>query len=153
MQFARILSLGEIAMALIGLVGTKPAEGQQIESSSSFEVASVKRGDPNATRISVGIAPGGRLTATNATVKMLIRQAFDLRDNQISGGPSWLDSEHYDVEAKVGDGVTIPAGPAGGALLRNMLRSLLIERFGLAFHRESKEETVYELVVAKGGRS
>jgi uncharacterized protein (TIGR03435 family) len=82
---------------------------------------------------------------------MLTRQAFDLRDNQISSGPKWLDSESYDIEAKSGDRVVVPSGSAGGALLRIMLRSLLVERFGLVFHREAKEEPVYLLVVAKGG--
>jgi uncharacterized protein (TIGR03435 family) len=137
-------TIGVVAIATAGL-------GQQINPSPSFEVASVKRSDPNATKVHVGIAPGGRFTASNATLKMLIRQAFDLRDNQISGGPKWLDSENYDIEAKAGEGVPIPAGPAGGAVLRSMLRSLLIERFGLVFHTESKEEPVYELEVAKGG--
>lgn len=149
---ARLGTAGAFAALAIGLATTTQSSAQPIDSRpASFEVASVKRSDPNSTKVHVGIAPGGRFTATNATVKMLIRQAFDLRDNQISGGPSWLDSENYDIEAKAGAGVAIPSGPAGGALLRMMLRSLLIERFGLAFHREPKEEQVYRLVVAKTG--
>ena len=82
---------------------------------------------------------------------MLIRQAFDLRDSQIYGGPKWLDSENYNIDAKASESVAIPPGPAGGALFRSMLRSLLVERFGLVFHREARSEPVYQLVVAKGG--
>jgi bla regulator protein blaR1 len=152
MIVSRAKTPGAIAILAIGLATTTQASGQPIDSASaSFEVASVKRSDPNATKTRVSIAPGGRFTATNATVKMLIRQAFDLRDYRISGGPQWLDSENYDIEAKAGGGVAIPPGPVGGALLRMMLRSLLIERFGLAFHWQPKEEQGYRLVVDKGG--
>jgi uncharacterized protein (TIGR03435 family) len=119
--------------------------------SPTFEVASIKPGDPNATNVRVNIAPGGKFTATNATVRMLVRQAFDLRDSQISGGPKWLDTDRFDIEAKPADGVNIPSGPGAGEVLSPMLRSLLMERFGLTFHHETREESVYQLVVDKGG--
>jgi uncharacterized protein (TIGR03435 family) len=152
MHPTRTRTVGAIATLAVGLLVTPQSRGQRAElPQASFEVASVKRGDPNATTVRVNIAPGGRFTATNATVKMLIRQAFDLPDNQISGGPKWLDSENYDIEAKMAGDAAIPTGQAGGAQIRTMLRSLLIERFGLVVHREAKEEPVFQLIVAKGG--
>ncbi len=47
----------------------------------------------------MGAARGGRLTATNVTLKYLILWAWDLRPYQISGGPPWLDSSCYDIIA------------------------------------------------------
>jgi uncharacterized protein (TIGR03435 family) len=75
---------------------------------------------------------------------MLIRFAYNLDDAQISGGPSWIDSDRYDIVAK-GD------GNPGTDQLREMLQKLLADRFSLKLHRESKELPVYALVAAKGG--
>jgi uncharacterized protein (TIGR03435 family) len=71
----------------------------------------------------------------------------------LSGGPSWIDSETYDIEAKAEDNA-IPMSVTGKPLwdeTRLMLRALLADRFKLAIHRETKEMSIYELVVAKGG--
>jgi bla regulator protein blaR1 len=94
--------------------------------------------------------PGGRFSAS-ANLKMLIGVAYDVRNHQIYGGPGWLESAKFDIEAKAASEAALPPGPAGGTQLRLMLQSLLEQRFKLAVHRESKEEQVYELVVAKGG--
>jgi uncharacterized protein (TIGR03435 family) len=117
----------------------------------AFEVASIKPGDPNSQMFRIGSMPGGRFAANNASLKLLIQTAYDVRSHQISGGPNWLDSAKFDIEAKSDSAAPIPAGPAGGPQMRLMLQSLLEERFKLKLHRESKEEPVYELVVAKGG--
>jgi len=90
-------------------------------------------------------------SASNIDLKSLIANAYGVRPEQISGGPSWIDSNHYDIEAKI--------VPADGAALqpltkerRNlMLRSLLADRFKLVVHTETKEQPIYELVVAKSG--
>jgi uncharacterized protein (TIGR03435 family) len=75
---------------------------------------------------------------------VLIGLAYDVFDSQISGGPNWLDTEKYDIQAKAGSALKVWR-------MRLMLQSLLAERFRLALHRETKEEPIYELVVAKGG--
>jgi uncharacterized protein (TIGR03435 family) len=84
----------------------------------------------------------------NVSLKMLIQTAYDLRGpdagQRISGGPGWLDSTRYDVEAKAADSVSETD-------LKRMLQSLLAERFQLALHRETREMPGYTLVVAKGG--
>ena len=112
----------------------------------SFEVASIKPSGPDDNRAYIQIAPGGRLNARNITMKFLIQHAYGIRDFQISGGPSWLGSEHYDIVAK---------GESGEEMnpdrLKLMIQSLLADRFQLAFHKESKELPVYALVVAKNG--
>jgi uncharacterized protein (TIGR03435 family) len=87
----------------------------------------------------------GRFVGTNAIARLLIREAYGVKDYQVSGGPGWLGSDRFDVEGKAADGA------AGDAQLRAMLRTLLAERFKLVVHRETKEVQVYNLVVGKSG--
>jgi bla regulator protein blaR1 len=75
---------------------------------------------------------------------MLITFAYDVKDDQVSGGPGWANSESYDIVAK-GD------GNATRAQLRLMLQALLKDRFKLTLRHETKDVPIYELVVAKGG--
>ncbi len=117
----------------------------------SFEVASIKSGDPKDSRFGIIIRPGGRFVTTNANLHQLIGFAYDLRNDQISRGPGWVDSEPYSIEAKADQTSPVPSGPEGVARLREMLQALLADRFHLVAHREAKEELIYQLVVAKGG--
>jgi uncharacterized protein (TIGR03435 family) len=142
-----------LAFAAAGSFGPRwialgqPARGR-------FEVASVKPSDASisgAVPVSILFQPGGRFTATNATLRFLIREAYDVQDNQVSGGPNWLNSDLYNIEARPDGATQVPPGPAGGAIMRPMIQSLLEERFKLAVHREIREMPVYDLSVARGG--
>ncbi|HVY94138.1 MAG TPA: TIGR03435 family protein [Bryobacteraceae bacterium] len=88
-------------------------------------------------------AVGGTVTMHNWSLMMLVVAAWDMGLNQVTG-PSWLSTERYDIEAK-----TSPTATA--ADVRQMLQTLLAERFHLATHHETKETPAYALVVAKGG--
>jgi uncharacterized protein (TIGR03435 family) len=114
----------------------------------SFEVASVKPGNPSNPRVSYSVDPGGRFIAINITLRTLIGFAHGVRS---MGGPSWLDSQKYDIEAKPDAAFARNPDPANSAQLRLMLQSLLEERFRLTLHRETREEHVYTLAKAKGG--
>jgi uncharacterized protein (TIGR03435 family) len=116
----------------------------------AFEVASVKPGDPNSRPGGVGFGLG-RFSATNYPLYKLIGWAYDARDHQISGGPNWLASTNFSIEAKLDSAIPIPPGLAGSQPVRLMLQSLLAERFKLAVHKETREEQLYELVPNKGG--
>ena len=99
-------------------------------------------------------AAGGVLNATNVSVRFLIEYAYDVRDDQISGGSAWLDSEHYEVLAKPGEPAegTGHAAPGDSArLIRLRTQSLLEDRFHLALHRETKELPILVLTVGKSG--
>ena len=87
-----------------------------------------------------------RWIATNFTLKNLIALAYDLNPRTISGGPSWVDSQQFNIEA-------ITPGDVRPIRLEQMqmLRALLVERFKLTFHRQQKEFSIYELSIAKGG--
>lgn len=118
----------------------------------AFDVASVK---PNVLRRGVRLHgfPGDRFEATNVPLRDLILIAYGapgqlLPDVQMSGGPSWLDEDRFDVTAK-GDAATAPSV----ANKQLMLRTLLAERFKLAVHHEDVMQPIFELVLArKDGR-
>jgi len=84
----------------------------------------------------------GSLTVRNMTVKGLIQVAYGERDFQISGGPAWISSECFDIDAKA----TRPLKAT-----HDMEKSLLASRFHLESHKETKEASVYSLVIARGG--
>jgi uncharacterized protein (TIGR03435 family) len=89
---------------------------------------------------------GGRLKIANEPIKLLIRAAFQLQNAQIAGGPPWLESDRYDIEARTGR----PEKP-NPSELTPLLQNLLADRFHLKFHRETRELPVSALIVAKSG--
>lgn len=126
------------------------ALGQQPNPKLTFEVASIKTAAPQAmARLqgSVDGGPGtsapGRIRFTDMPLRVLIMRAYNVQSFQVSG-PSWMDSQRFDVIAKVPDGATKEDGQI-------MLQNLLADRFKLKLHKGSKDAPIYELVVAKGG--
>jgi uncharacterized protein (TIGR03435 family) len=115
---------------------------------TAFEVVSIKPNASNDNRIMIRMAPGGTFTANGATLKILISQAFNIRDFQITGGPGWIGSDRYDINAKGPEGMPDRVPPD---VLRPMLKSLIEDRFQLKYHMESKELPVFVLTQAKGG--
>lgn len=117
-----------------------------------FEVVSIKPSAPGSS-FSGGGVDGNRYVMRGATLKILLQIAYKtsktavLREDQVLGGPVWIDSDHFDVEAK--------AGCARGAIsddqLQLMAQSILEDRFQLRAHYETRDLPVYDLVVAKGG--
>jgi uncharacterized protein (TIGR03435 family) len=74
--------------------------------------------------------------------------AYQVRDFQISGGPDWIDSTHYDIDAET---AYKPAPKEWLQTMQSLLQTLLEDRFKLKLHRETKELPVYVLTVVKGG--
>jgi len=128
-----------------------------------FDVVDIKlnvSGSPNG----VGeILPSGQFRAINIPVKEIIKFAYNLRDEAIVGAPNWVNSDRYDIVGK---------GPAAGSeetfwrsdsrlqfmrlyytdqTFRQMVQSLLADRFKLAVHSDQRPTSVYALTVAKGG--
>jgi uncharacterized protein (TIGR03435 family) len=92
------------------------------------------------------VAAGGRLTAANMPLRLLIQRAYDVRRFQISDGPSWIDTDRYDIVAKAG--VAVPEEHVAGP----MLRALLEDRFKLRLHRQIKELPVLNLTQKSAGK-
>ena len=123
------------------------SEGVHGQSPQQFEVAVIR---PNLAGTSTGtsfnVFPGGRIRITNEPVKLLIRAAFQIQNAQVVGGPAWLDTDRYDIEAKTGRPEKITREQ-----MRPLMQTLLAERFQLRFHRETKELTVGALVISRSG--
>jgi uncharacterized protein (TIGR03435 family) len=121
-----------------------------------FAVASVKASKAaDFRREGIQFLPGGRLTATNYPLQVLIAGAYHLpyQSPRLVGGPDWVRSERFDIEAKA-DSVALPSGLAADVKrtrMRLMLQALLADRFHLTMRREVKELPVYALTVAKNG--
>src|SRR5262245_43458568 len=118
--------------------------GAQTPPTAAFEVATVKPNKSGDGRVMLGMQPGGRFNATNVPARMLLRQAFNVQEFQIVGGPDWLGSDRFDVVAKA------PEGEFNADTMRPMLQSLLVERFKMMFHRESRDMPIYALMKARG---
>jgi uncharacterized protein (TIGR03435 family) len=119
-----------------------PAFGQE------FEVVSVKP-NKSASNSSHMNSDQGRITATNATLRNLIVLAYGLKDYQVEG-PDWLRTERFDLAAKFSEDVPM-FGEKYNSALRSMMQGMLVQRFKLGVHRESKSFPVYALVVGKSG--
>jgi uncharacterized protein (TIGR03435 family) len=138
---------GTVLSFMAGFANSQPTPALS-QPNPVCEVASIK---PNQSgdRPAIRSGAGGRLNATNATSKTLIELAYDVRDYQISGGPSWLGTGGCDIVATPEH--PVDPTPDNIDYFRQMLRSLLADRFQLIITREKKELPLYVLVVAKDG--
>ncbi|HEY3741030.1 MAG TPA: TIGR03435 family protein, partial [Bryobacteraceae bacterium] len=110
------------------------------------------------SQLKVDFAAGGKLFISNATLRFLIKIAYNVTDDQLQGGPAWINSRRFDLEAKPstslgGDPQTMTKEQilAFHAPVRLRLQRLLADRFQLALRKESTPMPLFALVVAKGG--
>lgn len=117
------------------------------DASPAFDVASIKRDVSGQPGPMFRLFPGFHVE--RATVKDLVVLAYLVHDFQVTGGPGWITSDRYNIEAKA------EAVPAFNQQVRTLqlrrLQELLQDRFKLAVHRETRELPTYDLIVAKGG--
>jgi bla regulator protein blaR1 len=146
--------LAVAAFMLLLLAPVLPIAQTPVQPGPQFEVASIKPNKSADNRVMMSVQPGGRFTATNVTLRMMIRNAYQLQESQITGGPSWIADERFDIVAKAESGDTMgdpfraeqTGQPSRGQL---MIRALLAERFKLVVHNEDKEMPIYALVLAR----
>jgi uncharacterized protein (TIGR03435 family) len=135
MRILTFLGLNGIALGLFGQPPITPA----------FEVASVKLNQLD-TRGFIGAVPGGKgfrgFKATSARLKILVMLAYNLPDSQITGGPGWVESDGFDIDAKA-------ENPTSYEQINLMLQTLLADRFQLRIRRETREQPVYALILEK----
>ncbi len=145
-----LVMVSAIAFATVPLV----SQNTPTPAKPSFEVVSIKPTAPN-----LGLRGGGprgdRFTVSGLSLKELVQMAYGrpntngipIGQTQVIGGPSWIDSDRYDVQAKADCG--------GGVISREqsqlMIQSMLEDRFQLKAHKETRELPVYDLVVGKDG--
>jgi uncharacterized protein (TIGR03435 family) len=130
---------------LVFMVGQEPAASLSPQSQPlvrpEFEVISIRRNlgsEEGAFRITLG-----KIEVDKLPVRQLIRKAYGVQDFQISGGPTWVDLNLYDI--------SVMANDISGDRFPLILQTLLEDRFRLKIHRETKQSPVYELTVAKSG--
>src|SRR5690349_3834877 len=128
-----------MAVAALSLAQTSP------ENRLEFEVAAVRAAKQDDNHDSD--TNRGRYRAHNLTLKQLVAHAYDIDVKLISGGPKWVDSDVWDIDAK------IPAESLQRTrdTVPRMIQSLLADRFRLAIHREPQQISGFALVVAKNG--
>ena len=135
-------------IALAGVVVSLRLHAQQ-PGPMRFEVASIKPNKAPLSMITANQEPGGRFVATNQSLKDLIGLAYKIRDSQIVGGPAWIGTDRFDINARA-DRELPPFNPTEEAgPLEQMLQSLLTDRFRLVAHRETRELPIFALVMAR----
>jgi len=147
MQYRQTMKMNIIRVAILACACV-PALA--VEPRLEFEVASVKPAPPpSGGMIRTGLTGGpgsadpGRINYEFVNLRQVLAQAYGVKSYQISG-PSTLDTERYNITAKV------PAGTTKDQF-GVMLQNLVADRFKMTVHREKKELSSYALVVAKGG--
>jgi bla regulator protein blaR1 len=149
------LLLGILAILIVVPVFAQTSLGPR----PAFEVASIKlhldaRPGPGVAGFQ-NIPGSPRMDMVGVTFKMLMEYAYAVRNFQIIGGPDWITSERYDIQAKAEDG-SVPVSTRMRDLntpdpMALRIQSLLDDRFQLRMHREIRELAVYELTEARGG--
>jgi uncharacterized protein (TIGR03435 family) len=156
---------GLLALAAFGVMGlAKPPQRRSTHQSQpavplSFEVASIKESKSfNMRKVMMRIMNppnDGRFYGTNLTLKMLIQMAYQVQGSQISGGPNWMNSDRFDIQAKSDSAVNsrlAKMNPYEGRLAKSrMLQQFLTDRFKLQIKRETKKLPIFALVVSKHG--
>ncbi len=138
-SFGRMIAFcGILALAIACGVWAQPA-------TENFEVAAI-RPNPNGTDKTDFRVSDGKLTVTSASLKTLVRTVYEVLDSQIVGGPAWFDNERFDIQAQTSAPIELTYDR-----IKPLLRNLLADRFQLKVHRESREMSVYALVLDKGG--
>src|SRR5262249_8213147 len=124
-----------------------------IGAQEAFEAATIKPVEPNVPHsVGIKVYPGGRIVASTLSLKVLIAAAFRLSYWQISGGDAWVEQDEYNLEAKPAANLQPAITNLRHSLfgieeerLRAMLQTLLVDRFQLKFHRQTKTGDVYIL--------
>jgi uncharacterized protein (TIGR03435 family) len=123
--------------------------------SPPYEVATIKPVDPRGGSFGPTVYPNGRLFVGSGSLRMLIGLALNVDEYQITGGPDWGSTERYDVNilppaSSTGETATTKPHYTLSERERNMLQAVLADRFGLVFHRTTRDGAVYILTLGSG---
>ena len=139
-----MLTLATLTLSFSGLLPQTPAPRPDF---TAFDVATIKLVDSDAkSGRYIKMENPHRFIERDYTLKLLIAAAYELNPRAISGGPTWVDSDHFDIEALTPGDIQ----PTRSEQMI-MLRSLLAKRFNLTFHREPKDFAIYAIDLAKPG--
>jgi uncharacterized protein (TIGR03435 family) len=120
----------------------------------AFEAATIKpAATPSDGHTHINYPPNDRFSSSNITVLNLMQWAYGMPEKQILGGPAWLGSSRFDIqaEADIGEHMKNMTLKEGNELKQRMVQALLADRFQLKLHQETRMLPAYDLVLAKGG--
>ncbi len=135
-----------LGWTLLAVLAPGAALAQAPPKPPAFEVASVKQNVATRVPGSTGLARSeepGRIAYTGISLRLVLMRAYNVKGYQIVG-PSWMDTERYDIVANLPEGASKDQIPL-------MLQNLMVERFQMTVRRETRELPVYALVVGKNG--
>lgn len=124
----------------------KPPKIMAADASPAFEVVTIKPQDPAHPKGQSFLVRGDQISLTGVTLHDLLTFGYGVHPRQISGGPSWLDTDKFEILGKPDT-----EGQPNTKQLGIMLQKLLADRFELAIHHDKKELTVYAITVGKTG--
>jgi bla regulator protein blaR1 len=165
LDFSRKLLLAAVAILAVaapivaGVLHATPnrtaSQGQNaIATIPAYATVSITPNKSGGDRVALMFGPDGFIS-NNASLQQVIRAAYGVEDDRILGAPDWLQSEKYDVEAKEdSSGTDDPRKLSLDQRIseqKRMLQALLADRLKLSLHRETRDLTVYALVIAKNG--
>jgi bla regulator protein blaR1 len=152
--------LAVAAPVVIGLLHATPT-GAQLQAQDTvgpalaFAEVSISPSKSGTTVPTLGHGPQPGFADKNVTLRTLIRVAYGVQDSQILEGPRWLNSERYDIAAKLDESAAdeLQKLSREQRIVENkrMLQGLLADRFKLALHHETRELPIYALVIAENG--
>jgi uncharacterized protein (TIGR03435 family) len=161
MKRRRVKKIGLLAFLLTSrllnpiLCGAQAVAESTIVISPTFEVASIRLEESGGTShyVKIGFERNG-FEARGASLLLLLQEAYGINDDrQIVGGPSWVGSQSFTIEAKIDDATVDALDKLSDDRLnlaqKRMLQTLLADRFNLTLHRETKELPIYSLVTTK----
>jgi uncharacterized protein (TIGR03435 family) len=143
------------ALLAVSALGCLAAAQTQVPKGPEFEVASIKpmKGIPDRTFF--GLRPGGHFFANGVATKFLIEEAYGVKDSQLVDVPSWLSTDRYDIDAKCDEATAAALNKmkpeARNEQIKLMLQALLADRFKLSLGHETKDLSVYALLIARNG--
>jgi uncharacterized protein (TIGR03435 family) len=128
---------------------------QQNAPAPAFDVISIKPDTSGSMGMRLNIAPGGTFRADGVPLKLLMQEAYDVKESQIIGAPAWFNTDKYNIEAKSDEATAaemknLDPGKRKDKMML-MIRSLLMERCKMTVHQETKEMSILSMVVAKNG--
>src|SRR5438552_7577572 len=140
----RIGVMRSLSMVIAALIDATAA-AQTPPSPLAFEAASIKRNQSGDEIAEGGFQPGGRINARNVTLVNLIIAAYAFPPDRVEGGPPWANTDRFDV-------VAVGNRNASVAETRQMMQTLLGDRFKLKTRTEPRERPLFELTARQDRR-
>ena len=139
-------------MACASAIGVHAFQDKPAAPPTTFDVASVRPNRSGEPGSRFRREPGGRFTATNVTLQQLLTNAYQIQGFQLLNLPDWATTERFDIVAKIaGDPPPMPPGSPDDPMML-AVRALLVDRFKLAVHKETRRLDIYALVMARADR-